>query len=211
MPAFIAGSANNDALAMLTATAVFAAVLRAQRLGWTWRRGVGLILLLLLALASKKTNSFLLPVVNNHRPGAWLALAETSCLAAPRHGEDRSRRLACRHHPALAGEHPCKLAHNRPALGGTTARCDCPPAAGCARKPGCDRDRSFAAWRDPGHHRPIGASAARPDRANQGVCTQPGCPTHVRTAHRPDAAGFSQVEFIADNQWQSVAISRRSP
>jgi hypothetical protein len=65
MPAFIAGSANNDVLAMLTATAVFAAVVRLQRLGWSWRRLAGLAALLVLALLSKKTNAFLVP---------WLAL-----------------------------------------------------------------------------------------------------------------------------------------
>ena len=52
MPAFIAGSVNNDGLALLTATLVFAAVLRIQRLGWSWQRGLGLAALLALALAS---------------------------------------------------------------------------------------------------------------------------------------------------------------
>jgi hypothetical protein len=65
MPAFIAGSANNDALAVATATAVFAAVLRIQRLGWTWLRSLILVLFLVVALLSKKTNTFLLP---------WLAI-----------------------------------------------------------------------------------------------------------------------------------------
>ena len=58
MPAFIAGSANNDALAMLKATAVFAAVLQASGLAGHGARGVGLILLLLLALAAKKPTAF---------------------------------------------------------------------------------------------------------------------------------------------------------
>lgn len=61
MPAFIAGSINNDSLAILTATLVFAAVLRAQRQGWTWRNVAGILVLLALALASKKTNAFLAP------------------------------------------------------------------------------------------------------------------------------------------------------
>lgn len=65
MAAFIAGSANNDALAMLSATAVFAATARAQRLGLTWQRTLGLAALLVVALWSKKTNLFLLP---------WLAI-----------------------------------------------------------------------------------------------------------------------------------------
>lgn len=65
MPAFISGSANNDALALLTASAVFAAHLRGQRLGWTGSRAAGLAILLALALLSKKTNAFLLP---------WLAI-----------------------------------------------------------------------------------------------------------------------------------------
>ena len=51
MPAFIAGSVNNDGLAMLTATAVFVAVMRVQRLGWSWRRGLGVLACLALALA----------------------------------------------------------------------------------------------------------------------------------------------------------------
>ncbi len=45
MPAFIAGSVNNDSLALLSATLVCAAVLRIQRLGWTWRRGLGVVAL----------------------------------------------------------------------------------------------------------------------------------------------------------------------
>lgn len=65
MPAFIAGSVNNDGLAILTASAVFAAVLRLQRHGWRWRRAAGLIALLALALTSKKTNLFL---------GFWVGL-----------------------------------------------------------------------------------------------------------------------------------------
>ncbi|MDW8316413.1 MAG: DUF2142 domain-containing protein [Anaerolineae bacterium] len=61
MPAFISGSANNDALALATATAVFAALTRLQRLGWSWSRAMGVLLLLTIALFSKKTNAFLLP------------------------------------------------------------------------------------------------------------------------------------------------------
>ncbi len=56
-------------------------------------------------------------VVDDHRPGAWLALAETSCLAAQRRGEDRSRRLACRHHPALARRTPLQAGAPSACLG----------------------------------------------------------------------------------------------
>jgi hypothetical protein len=87
MPAFIAGSVNNDSLAMLSATLVFAAALRIQRLGWTWRRGLSLAAFLGLALASKKTNLFLLP---------WLGALAVAALWnwLGRRGWSKAQRLA---------------------------------------------------------------------------------------------------------------------
>lgn len=61
MPAFIAGSVNNDSLALLAGTLTFATMLRGQRLGWTRRRVVGLVLAAALAVVSKKTTWFVLP------------------------------------------------------------------------------------------------------------------------------------------------------
>ena len=208
MPAFIAGSANNDALAMLTATAVFAAVLRAQRLGWTWRRGVGLILLLLLALASKKTNSFLLP---------WLTIIGLAL------GWHWLRRRAWQPSAvakivlgALLVVIILLLPVNTPAswrtiglpwaarrLDGTAPR---PP--GAPESPGViEIDRSRR-----GVIQAITGQSARALRGqavqtNAYVRSPDALPASGRLTIR-DAAGFSQVEFIADNQWQSVAISR---
>ena len=59
MAAFVSGSANNDALAMLTATALFAGTTRLINLGWSKRRALGIVLLLVIALLSKKINYFL--------------------------------------------------------------------------------------------------------------------------------------------------------
>lgn len=61
MPAFIAGSVNNDSLALLTGTVTVAAMMRGQRLGWTRRRVGGVLIAAVLALVSKKTAWFVLP------------------------------------------------------------------------------------------------------------------------------------------------------
>ncbi len=61
MPAFIAGSVNNDSLAILTGTAVFAVAARIYFDGSTRQRVVGVLVMIVLALLSKKTTLFLVP------------------------------------------------------------------------------------------------------------------------------------------------------
>ena len=208
MPAFIAGSANNDALAMLTATAVFAAVLRAQRLGWTWRRGLGLILLLLLALASKKTNSFLLP---------WLSILSLAL------GWQRLRRRALQPMTmakaalgAIVVGIVLLLPSNSPASWRTTGlpwatrrlNATVPRPPGAPDSPVVlDIDRSQHGVIQTITGQPARALRGQIVRANAWVRSPDDKPTAGRLTVR-DAAGFSQVEFVADNQWQSVAISR---
>ncbi|MCB0199244.1 MAG: DUF2142 domain-containing protein [Anaerolineae bacterium] len=60
MPAFIAGSANNDGLAATMAAVSFAAVLRIQRQGLRWRWILLALAAACLAVATKKTSAFLL-------------------------------------------------------------------------------------------------------------------------------------------------------
>ena len=208
MPAFIAGSVNNDALAMLTATALFAAVLRVQRLGWTWRRGVGLILLLMLALASKKTNSFLLPWLTILglafgwrwlRRRAWQPRAVTQTVFG-----------------AMVVIIVLLLPANTPASWRTTGlpwatrRLDAttpasPDAAGSRVVLEIDRSRRGVIQTITGQ--PARAVRGQTVQANAWVRSPDDRPTVGRLTVR-DSAGFSQVEFVADNQWQSVAISR---
>lgn len=63
MPSFIAGSANNDSMAIVTSMAVFALTTRIYLEGVTKRRLTGLLLFLVLAGLSKKTTLFLFPWV----------------------------------------------------------------------------------------------------------------------------------------------------
>ncbi|HSN75067.1 MAG TPA: hypothetical protein VL334_08255 [Anaerolineae bacterium] len=70
MPAFIAGSVNNDGLAILTGTAVFAISARIYWDGPTRPRVMGVLVMMVLALLSKKTTLFLVPWI-----GIW-ALVE---------------------------------------------------------------------------------------------------------------------------------------
>ncbi len=208
MPAFIAGSANNDTLAMLTATAVFAAVLRAQRLGWTWRRGVGLILLLLLALASKKTNSFLLP---------WLTIISLALgwhwLRGRAWQPDAVAKIAL---GAMLVIIILLLPVNTPAswrtigLPWAARRLD----ATAPRPPGAP-ESPVVIEIDRSRRGVIQAITGQSARALRGQAVETHAyvrsPDVLSTSGRltvRDAAGFSQVEFVADNQWQSVAISR---
>lgn len=61
MPAFIAGSANNDSLAILAGAAVFAVSARIYFDGTTRQRVIGVLVMMALALLSKKTTLFLVP------------------------------------------------------------------------------------------------------------------------------------------------------
>lgn len=208
MPAFIAGSANNDTLAMLTATALFAAVLRVQRLGWTWRRGVGLILLLMLALASKKTNSFLLPWL------AILGLAFGWRWLSRRAWQPRAVTQTV--FGTMVVIIVLLLPANTPASWRTTGlpwatrRLDAatpasPDAAGSQVVLEIDRSRRGVIQTITGQ--PARAVRGQTVLANAWVRSPDDRPTVGRLTVR-DSAGFSQVEFLADNQWQSVSISR---
>ena len=208
MPAFIAGSVNNDALAMLTATAVFAAVLRVQRFGWSWQRAAGLALLLVLASASKKTNSFLLP---------WLAILG---LAA---GWQWLKRRGWQHKAlaqmalgAIVVVFLLLLPSSTPARWRTIGL----PWVGWRipvtdpAPPGAP-DNSFALMIDRSRSGVIQAITGQRANALRGKTVHASAwvrspddqPAVGRLTVR-DAAGISQVEFVADNQWQSVAISR---
>ncbi len=208
MPTFIAGSVNDDALAMLTATAVFAAVLRAQRLGWTWRRGAGLALLLALALASKKINIFLLP---------WLAiLGLVAGWQWLRRGAWQRRSLAKIVVSAIAVIVVLLLPSNTPARWRTTGL---PWAARrlntTAPAPPGVPDSSVIVVIDQFRRGVVQAITGPPARALRGQIVRASAwvrsPDDLPAAGRlivRDATGFSQVDFVAGSDWQSVAISR---
>ncbi len=208
MPAFIAGSVNNDSLALLSATLVFAAVLRAQRLGWTGRRGLGLGLLLALALASKKTNAFLLP---------WLALLALGGLwrwLAGR-GWSRRKRLAALAGAAVVGALALALPTPLPAAwrgmgqlpgGGRTAVAlpDGPGWAVQVIDRGRGREGRLYQELAPDDAR---ALAGQTVAATLWVRSADGQPTPGRLALR-DAAGVSETAFSAGGQWQPVTVQR---
>lgn len=208
MPAFIAGSINNDGLALLTATLVFAAVLRIQRLGWRWRRGLGLAALLALALASKKTNAFLLP---------WLALLAGAAVWAwlGRRGWSRQRRLALGGLAAASVVLVLLLPTPQPAgwrgvgqlPGGGRAPALLPEGAGWAA---LVQDRSSTAagrlWQN--IDQPAAAAlAGRPLEFTVLVRSAGAAPTAGRLLLR-DTAGATETSFVASDQWRPVAVQR---
>ncbi len=82
MHAFLGSSANNDALAELTATAVLWLLIEISRRGFTWQRGAWLAVGLTAALLTKRTVFFLAPlagiallIVFSPRTRRWLILA----------------------------------------------------------------------------------------------------------------------------------------
>lgn len=210
MPAFIAGSANNDGLAMLMATAVFAALMRWQRLGWTWPRLMGLVGLLALALASKKTTGFLVP---------WAMLLAVLYLwrryAAARDG----LRLAWRHIgpaflavvaiPFLVGAIPAAmpaawqgrylapgvLQPGREGRSGTGGALVVPRA-------GAEEGRLFQTVPEGSMEHLRGHMAY----ASLRVRAAAAAPVHGRLTVR-DGDGYSEMEFVAGPQWQTVSLA----
>jgi hypothetical protein len=204
MPAFIAGSINNDSLAMLSATLVFAAALRIQRLGWTWQRSLGLAALLVLALASKKTNLFLLPwLAGLAWAGLWSWLG--------RRGWSRRRRLAATIAPIVAATIVLLLPAPTPAswrtigqlAAGRRVQTTLPDGPGWAARVTDGSVRHAVRLVNDMHQ-------VAPWRGQQLTAT-----VLVRSANREpapgrlalrDTAGFSETTFVAGEQWQPVSV-----
>jgi hypothetical protein len=206
MPAFIAGSINNDGLALLTATLVFAAVLRIQRLGWSWPRGLGLTALLALALASKKTNAFLAP---------WLALLAGAELWRwlGRRGWSRQRRLLLGGLATAGGVLVLLLPTPAPAgwrgvdqmPGGGRVQTHLPDGPGWAVRivqGGADREGRLYQ-----NLEGLAALAGQPVEATVWVRSADAAPASGRLLLR-DTAGASQTDFEAGPQWQPVTLQR---
>lgn len=204
MPAFIAGSVNNDSLALLSATLVFATVLRIQRVGWTWPRGLGAALLLLLALASKKTNAFLLP---------WLGLLAAAGLWRwlGRRGWSQARRLALVALPLTAAAAVLAWPTSAPAgwrtLGQLNAASRVPAALpdgpGWAALVTDDETRRSIRLVQDLHD--VTAWRGQPVTATALVRSADGQPAPGRIALR-DTAGLSETAFVAGAQWQPVSV-----
>jgi hypothetical protein len=204
MPAFIAGSVSNDGLAMLAAALVFAAVLRIQRLGWTWQRGLSLAAFLALALASKKTNLFLLP---------WLGLLAGAGLWCwlDQRGWSKAQRLAFLAVPvvgiAIAAVWPTTAPATWRTIGQLSAASRLP-----AMLP--DGPGWAALVADTAPRRAIRLAndmqQVAPWRGQQLEATVlvrsvDGKPVPGRLALR-DAAGYSETAFEASEQWQPVSV-----
>jgi hypothetical protein len=204
MPAFIAGSVNNDSLAMLSATLVFAAALRLQRLGWTWRRGLSLAALLALALASKKTNLFLLPWL-----GALAAAGLWSWLN--RCGWSKARRLAVFAVPVIAiavvAAWPTSAPSTWRIIGPLTAvsraQTALPDGPGWAVRV---RDNSQSrAVRLVNDMHQVAPWRGQQLTATVLVRSVDGGPAPGRLALR-DTAGYSETAFEASEEWQPVNV-----
>jgi len=205
MPAFIAGSINNDSLALLTATLVFAATLRGQRLGWSWPRVLGLLGLTALALASKKTNAFLLP---------WLTLLVAAGVwrRLGRRGWSRRRRSLAAALLAAAASLVLLLPTPMPAGWRGVGQL---PGGGRVRLAG--EEPGWAVRIMPGAAGPaarlyqnvdgISALAGQPLQATAWVRSAGATPAAGRLALR-DAAGLSETPFTVGPQWQPVRIQR---
>ncbi len=204
MPAFIAGSVNNDSLALLSATLVCAAVLRIQRLGSTWPRGLGVVILLALALASKKTNAFLLP---------WLAMLAAAGLWGwlGRRGWSRARRLASIVGPLALAVAVLLLPTSAPAgwrtIGQFSAasriQATLPDGSGWAARVTDSSVRRVIRLVNDMHD-------VTPWRGQQVTATvlvrsADGQPAPGRIALR-DTAGLSETTFVAGAQWQPVSV-----
>ena len=206
MPAFIAGSVNNDGLALLTATLVFAAVLRIQRLGWSWQRGLGLAALLALALTSKKTNAFLLP---------WLALLASAEMWRwlGRRGWSRQRRLLLGGLATAGGALVLLLPTSAPSgwrgvdqmPGGGRVQSALPDGPGWAVRivqGGANREGRLYQ-----NLEGLAALAGQPVEATVWVRSADAAPASGRLLLR-DTAGASQTDFEAGPQWQPVTLQR---
>ncbi len=221
MPAFIAGSANNDGLAMLAATAVFATVRRQARRGWSWRGALVVAALLALALASKKTTVFLVP---------WLGVLAAAALwrrydrGAAGRGPRRWKLGLAAAVAALAGivllaglwpaAAPSAwrsryLAPGLPVLAGRAAAQGV--SAGSAGTGAAARVVPAAGYAEGRLYQTLPQAVARGLRG-QTVAAQVWVRSTAPQAVRGrltvrDGGGYSEVAFAAGPQWQAVALS----
>lgn len=212
MPAFISGSANNDALALLTATAVFAAVLRIQRLGFTWPRAAGAVALLGLALVSKKTNAFLLPwTIMLAAVGAWRwlghALSGRSLWSRPwtRLGLALALPAALLALLLLPSRAPAAWRERSQPMGqgqGLVNEDDRPVVARVVDQPLPSEGRIFQSVTGA----VVAAAHGAPVQASVWVRSGDSRPQAGRLTVR-DAAAYDEIHFMADDRWQWVAIS----
>lgn len=209
MPAFIAGSANNDALAMLTASAVFAAVVRAQRLGWSRRRLLGLALLLALALLSKKTNAFLVPwLATVGAVAGWRRLS-----VAPTWRQRRGRALAGLALAAglavwlllLPTQAPAGWRSHRQPLGEGRVALAERPGTWAVRVVDTSTDDTGRLFQNIIAPRAL-ALRGQPLSASITVRAADHAPQPGRLTVR-DAGGTTQVQFTAADEWQRVSLT----
>lgn len=203
MPAFIAGSANNDSLALFAATAAFAYTVRAQRQGWTPGRALATAALAALALASKKTALFLAPWL------LWMALGPATgrMVRSP-----RGRRALLAGLAAAAALAIALLLPSGAASGWRGLR----PWAAPPRVPVQTAADGWAGLVGGGEASAVLAQAlfdadAGPLRGQVAVATAvvrsaDGAPVAGRLSVE-DAAGRSEAAFVADERWQTVAVS----
>ena len=205
MPAFIAGSVNNDGLALAASSLVLAAALRGVRLGWSARRVAGMAAALALALASKKTTAFLLPF------DVLLLAAGLNRLLAARGWSRRSRGLllaggllalalvSLAPTPAPAGWRTVAQPHRAACIPAARQWLDGPAVLliDCA----ADADVRLA------------QSVDAPELAGQRVVAtvwvrSPGPAPVVGRLLLRDAAGESVTSFVAREEWVDVQVQR---
>ncbi|MEZ4769875.1 MAG: DUF2142 domain-containing protein [Caldilineales bacterium] len=203
MPAFIAGSANNDGMAAAAAALSFAAVLRIQRLGWRWRWAAVALAAAILAVATKKTAAFLLVWL------AGLAVAQ-AWITLRRRGQSRRRVLGS---AALAGLILAALAAlPSPAPAGwrsaglpfsvTRVAVDGSSAARVTDRSPLGVARIYQSLTGP----ELQTLRGRAVRLSAQVRSADGTPAEGRLTVR-DAAAVSQTRFVAGDRWQTVAVT----
>lgn len=203
MPAFIAGSANNDSLALFAATAAFAYTVRAQRLGWTLGRALATAALAALALASKKTALFLAPWL------LWLALkpAAGRLVRSPRGRWALLMGLAAAAALAIALLLPSGAVSRwqGPRLWVAPPRVPVQAAAdGWAALIG--RDRATASLAQALFDADAGPLRGQVAAATAVVRSADGAPVAGRLSVE-DTAGRSEAAFVADGRWQTVTVA----